>query len=267
VKKPSDALKEMLSQIRAAPAAKSSGSRVIDTGAASGGAEILREIDQTVLARRLVFRNRREEAIALIARRRRLILIEGIFPEGLAAEFPAVCGPLLSDMDDSGLARLAELLRRFSHGAETLVVDSAAPADATLSQTNGVPADALASAWGLDLYHRQTGAAGTSIADFTERCRDFFTTALVYSGEALCASYGSESELEELRSIARARAEGAKAAKLVSAQGGGDRHFSLLRQGVPGGRILVLAGQGEDMVLMLAGGADLANIMACWTAR
>lgn len=254
----------MLARIRAIPAVGRGGAREIGPGGAPGLAAILREIDQTVLARRLTFANGRNGSVALLAYRRRLLRIEGVSPDGLAGEAGEISGIVLTGADDSTVARLGDLLRAFADGAAQISVLTAAPEEDAPGQANGVSAEALAAAWGVDLYGAAGPGGAVSVTGFLERCGPLATAAMLFSGGTLRDSRGSEDDLAALQPVAGLRAG---SVPLPGAQPRGGRYFTLLRRGAGDGRLLVLAGQGDETVLILAPAAHLSGIVACWAGR
>ncbi|MDJ1006665.1 MAG: hypothetical protein QNJ13_02480 [Paracoccaceae bacterium] len=133
-----------------APARQSEQGREIASGAdASPLAAVLLEVDETMLPRRLVF-SRGDARLSLSAGNRRLIGIE--HAEG-SAEAPAkpLMGVSLTRPDVALLGRLRDALTTALAGSEPIFVRTEPAADGQVDFAAGTTAQALASAWGVDL--------------------------------------------------------------------------------------------------------------------
>lgn len=118
-----------------------------DTGAPL--AAILREVDETVLPRRLEFR-RGEGLLAVSAGNRRLISVDAAEGPGAKAA-KAVLGRALTQPDVALLGRLRDALASALPGEGPLIVTTAPAEGGAVDFAAGTTAAGLAAAWGVDL--------------------------------------------------------------------------------------------------------------------
>lgn len=112
-------------------------------------AAILCEIDETILARKLVFRTDHGQVLECDVYNRRLLRLVPPAPGGLAAALAADFGPALTGADTDDMARVLEVFRHILNGAKAITVETHAPSQPVEATDLGPSAILLAQAWGV----------------------------------------------------------------------------------------------------------------------
>jgi hypothetical protein len=253
-------LSEKIAKLAEAPAPAPEG-RVLATGAdGTTLAAILREVDETVLPRRLIFR-RGEGTLTLAAGNRRLISVDTAEGPG-AGEAADILGVALTQPDVAMLGQLRVALTAGLPGHDPILVTIAPPTDDKVDFAAGTTAVALASAWGVDISDPE--ASETKPADPMDT---FFGAApslasawlRITSGEIADAG-GDEALLDRLRDFAGS----ADLADLDMSPDGETSRFVAIGRAPDDGNCLLFVSEKLEAALFLLPSDALDAAKATW---
>lgn len=142
-------LKDKINKLAAPPSPAPEGRVILLGSHGTPLAAILREVDETVLPRRLIFR-RGEGTLTVAAGNRRLISVDTAEGPG-AGEAADILGVTLTQPDVAMLGQLRLALTASLPGNDPIVVTITPPTDNKVDFAAGTTAFALASAWGVDI--------------------------------------------------------------------------------------------------------------------
>lgn|GEM_PF-3394324 len=221
-------------------------------------AAILREVDETILPRSLVFR-RGEGRLVVSAANRRLLMVDTAEGPDAAAATDIVGRPL-TQPDVALLGRLRDALVSALPGNDPIRVRPAPASGAAGDFAAGTTAVALASAWGIDL----ATATGNDPADAVE---DFLGTAPSLSRAWLRLDAGMVTETggdQALTARLRDFADSADMAELDMLPDANRSRFIAIGRAPGDGDCLIFVSDKAEAALLLIPAESLDSARTSW---
>jgi len=264
-------LSDRIGKLARAEAADTTG-RLVDPGAdGTSLAAILREVDETVLPRRLVFR-RGDGVLTVVASNRRLISVDTA--EGPGAGVAAdILGVVLNRPDVAMLGQLRAALSASLPGTAPIRVLSLPPTERIADFASGTTAAALALAWGVDLSPaagdladppapapHPAPAPGTPLDGFLARVGETARAWLRLDAGSVVGNGGERDLVARLEAFAGSDAM----ADLDTAADPATRRFVAIGRAPDDGDCLLLVGDGPAAALLLLPSAALDAARKTW---
>ncbi len=252
-------LNEKISKLGEASPQAGAGQRDILAGS-DGLTAVLREIDETILPRRLTL-TASAGSIALTAGNRRLISIDQIDGEGLE-EVKGTAGLSLTRPDVADLGRLRDAFVTAFGETASILVDSKPPEGKAPSFADGTTAAALASAWGLSLAV-QAGDEDSdqdALESFLGKLPGMSRAWLRLSTGKIADDGGDQEELLRLKDFA----DSADLADLDMLSTSEERRFISIGRAPDDGTCLIFVSDKLDAALLLIPAEKLDNARAAW---
>lgn len=164
---------------------------------------VLHEIDETILARELVFRNDAGQLLGLDVGNRRLLRLYDKSGDADFSTYHPELGRAFSQSDPTLTKAIKDLLQDFIAGSDKLNISSGkvdrpvAPAD------TGLSAQALAHAWTIDLYVDNDASSARQIEEFISSCHDITVASVEFNSKEILVVSGPEQVTEQLVEIAQ----------------------------------------------------------------
>jgi len=195
-------LGDKLSKLGASTSSSGKYGREIEVSQSAGFlCAVLLEIDETILARTLNFRNETGAGFTLEVANRRLHSVVEITLKGLIKANELV-GQQFSEQGDNLIAPLADLLNEFFAGSKKIFVYPTRRVDGHEPQNIGCAAEVLATNWSLSLYEDvQADTNGTTSA-FVEFCSEIAVASVQFNTSGIVKASGNPQEIEHLKKLA-----------------------------------------------------------------
>ncbi len=195
-------LRENLSKLRALET-RLGQHRISGPDAPSLMGSILREIDETILPRKVEFINDAGGVLQFEVAGRRLLRVgSGKSDEGVDLK-GELFGNALSDIDSPLVSALFSKLTELLSKTETLTVISEKTEGETDPAEIGCSAESLARAWGLDLYRTTNSDFKDIVTNLVTACEDDAIAWIQLDSDKITSSGGSPDKLEPLTQISQ----------------------------------------------------------------
>ncbi|MFQ6549516.1 hypothetical protein AADZ90_016305 [Aestuariibius sp. 2305UL40-4] len=237
------------------------GARVISRGGTPEPLQaILREIDETVLQRKLTFKAANDASVAMVIAGRRM--------QGVADLSADLDGGAVSDLkmraltkDDAFLLEaFSDLMRRFAEGAEDLSVTSE-PAERLGSAAEaGLSVSSLTEIWAVDMWAPPPSRIGRFLKASRPRLDAFVQT----SGEEEVGKIGETTRLTELDALLKDRAKSYGAALQTLRPDAPEVRLSIAGAAAGGSGYVALAEDGDDRAALAFRPDALSDILSAW---
>ena len=252
-----DRLRDISAQLTVDPKASPDGARaVVLTDMADGLRAILAEISETVLTRDVVVSIDGADAVMLRLAGRRIYDVTG-------AKAGVLNGTALSEENTEQAGDLATLFQDLLYNATEvsfLAVRSETPVDPTAI---GWSADALAQAWGVDLFQAR---ATLSPADFVQACKDTAVASLLVEADAEPLVEGAAELVQILRDqIGRPNVPSANLSRCFRAKT--DANLIVLGTGAGDNLSIVLARSDNSQGALLVPADQIGTVYEAWHGR
>ena len=253
-------LKDKIGKLAAAPSPSPKGRVVAPGPDGTPLAAILREVDETVLPRRLTFR-RGAAALTVAAGNRRLVSVDTAEGPG-AGEAADILGVDLTRPDVAMLGQLREALTASLPGDAPILVTIAPATDSKADFAAGTTAFALASAWGVDISSPEEaeaeppGALDTFLGTAPSLARAWLR---ITSGE-IAGEGGEDTLLARLRDFANS----ADLADLDMSPDSEAGRFIAIGRAPDDGDCLVFVADKLDTALLMLPATALDSAKASW---
>ncbi len=164
---------------------------------------ILREIDETILPRKVEFINNAGGALQFDVAGRRLLRVSGgTSDEGVDLKGELI-GNALSDIDSPLVSALFSKLTELLSKTEALTVISEKTEGETDPSEIGCSAESLARAWGLDLYRTAKNDFKDVVRNLVTACADDAIAWIQLDSTKTTSSGGDPDKLEPLTQISQ----------------------------------------------------------------
>ena len=223
---------------------------------------ILSEIDETVMARLLVFRNGAGKTVELEVANRRLLRVADTSTQTMADT--TLPGQMFSESGGPLVESLRVAFDDFLPDGEQVFVQSKKLAQAPDPTVIGCASETLAQLWSLDLYPSPETASAGLMEQFIATCADIATAWVQLENDAIEQATGPDEQVERLIEIV--------AGPLAEFDAGLNKHM----QGSEATRCVTLGPQDEtgDVVvyakimasglLMVLSDAHLPDVISNW---
>lgn len=250
-------LRNISVQLTADPKPSPDGARAVAlSDMADGLRAVLAEISETVLTRDVVVSIDGADAVMLRLAGRRIYDVTG-------AKAGALNGTALSEENPEQAGDLATLFQDLLYGASEvsfLAVRSETPIDPTAI---GWSADALAQAWGVDLF---AAFGAVSPADFIQACKGKAVAALLIEGEAEVVRDGADDLVQILRDqIALSGVQPATLSRCFRAPA--DTGLVVLGTGTGDNLSIVLARSADSKGAILVPADQIGAVYGAWSGN
>lgn len=244
----------------AAPSGKY-GREIVATQSAGFLRAVLLEIDETILARTLNFRNETGAGFTLEVANRRLHSVVEINLEGLTKTKELV-GQQFSEQGDNLIALLADLLNEFFAASKQIFVYPIRRADSRDPQNIGCTAEVLASNWSISLYEDLQADTNGATSAFIEFCSGISVASVQFGATGIIKTTGNSQEIDRLKELANHNISGfdiqltktfGDAARCVVVGAGGMENNSI-----------IYAGDSSVGVYLLIPTKNISKIQAYW---
>lgn len=258
-------LSDRIGKLARAETADAAG-RLVEPGAdGTALAAILREVDETVLPRRLVFR-RDDGVLTVLASNRRLISVDTA--EGPGAGVAAdILGVVLNRPDVAMLGQLRAALSASLPGTGPIRVRSLPPTERIADFASGTTAAALALAWGVDLSPPAADLAappapapGTPLDGFLASVGGTARAWLRLDAGSVVGNGGEQDLVARLEAFAGSDAM----ADLDTVADPATRRFVAIGRAPDDGDCLLLVGDGPAAALLLLPSVALDAARKTW---
>ena len=223
---------------------------------------ILNEIDETVMARLLVFRNGAGKTIELEVANRRLLRIADTSTQTMADT--TLPGQVFTESGGPLVEALWEAFDKFLSAGEEVFVQSNKLEQAPDPTMIGCASETLAQIWSLDLYPSPETESAGLMGKFIATCTDIATAWVLFENGTVEQTSGPEDQVERLVKIVDGT--------IAEFDAGLNKHL----QGSEATRCVTLGPRGEtgDVVLyaktmtsgalMVLPGAQLTDVISKW---
>lgn len=224
-------------------------------------AAILREVDETILARTLEIRTPEGGGLSIDVYSRRVLRVNAPVPPG-APE--GIEGLSLADAGPEIVGDLLSLLQAFIAESSEAHVNSR-PVQTEVEATEyGLAASSLAAMWEMELCAAEAEGAETRIRAFFNACEEQDFCAILYKGRDAMGTAGRGEPLEQLHSFGEtALSAMRKNARLIKGPNDLPR-FVTLGSGVAGDSSAMMASEGDHLVLVAVPADRLGTVTALW---
>lgn len=258
-------LKEKLAKISAGADLDDQGGRILEPSNEGGflGA-FLNEIDETVLARKLTFKNEAGSTLGFdVANRRLLRLSDRSGPADVA-----LCDTLMakSFSHDSGhlIDALFSFLEKFFENSNSLIVRSDKPERSSDPSEIGCSSATLAQAWSLNLYNGPESIVNKSFEEFASSCEEDAIAWVRYDEEKTYQTSGPEDDQTRLIELSKSDTSGLEDLLKNSLPLGGSTRCAIVESsGEVSQSILFIIGD-QMKALMLFPSDNLPDIHSRW---
>lgn len=253
-------LADRIAQLAASDRAPPGGRRLAPGPDGAPLAPILREIDETVLPKSLVFR-RGDAMLTLSAANRRMISLDAAEGPG-AKPAQAILGRALTQPDVALLGKLRDALTSGLPGKAPIMVVATAPDKNSADFAAGTTAAALASAWGVDL-----APAPSPETDPLSELDAFMATAPSLARAWMRLASGIMTEAggdKALVALLKDFADSADMADLDMAPGAEGHRFVAIGRAPDDGDCLLFVSDRTDAALLLIPAEALDDAKKTW---
>jgi hypothetical protein len=164
---------------------------------------VLNEIDETILARNLTFRNGKDASFSLEVANRRLHSVTDATPAALKSAAPELLGAQFSETGDTLTEPLAAMLVLFFEGAEQISVNTAKSAMPLDPDNIGCAAEVIATSWSLKLYENKQENADKKVGAFIDQCLGLATSWVQFDANGVHLSAGEQEAIQRLTELAQ----------------------------------------------------------------
>ncbi len=195
-------LEEKIAKLNAASTGVSANGREIPASDSNSlFRAILLEIDETMLARELIFENDNGITLGLEVANRRLLRFSGLSDENHSE----LAAPLLEktfSQDNSPLIEaLFEVFTVFLQDTTKLLVRSAKLSTTSNPTDIGCSPQGLAEAWSIDLYEGEKNEHEKHFMGFLNACSEFMLACVQFDDNGISEKTGQENELSLLSEL------------------------------------------------------------------
>lgn len=205
---------QRLQELAAAGAAGAEGRAIRASSANALLVRLMREIEGTLMPRRLTFRAGGDRALAVIAANGRLLRAEVAAGDAAFEQASVALGRAFEQSDVTLAEPLKGAFLALIGESDTVLVLQQAISETLDPERAGVSVSALAETWGLKLSSDAVPDSGTLIDSFLARSLDL-VSAWLLTGLEVSGSDGAgdQDRVEELAAFAEARRETGEAAR------------------------------------------------------
>ncbi|MGR3661846.1 MAG: hypothetical protein ACU0CA_11780 [Paracoccaceae bacterium] len=162
---------------------------------------VLLEIDETILARALNFRNETGAGLTLEVANRRLHSVVEITLEDLT-KAKELIGQQFSEQGNTLVASLADLLNDFFESSKQIFVYPTRLTDSHDPQNIGCAAEVLATNWSLSLYENASAETDGTASEFVEFCTEISVASVQFNTAGTEKTTGDPQEIKRLKELA-----------------------------------------------------------------
>jgi hypothetical protein len=256
-------LSAMVAKFGGEPERRSPHGRVLTAAEPQGLIEaVLEEIDETVLARELQFRNGRGEEVRLEVSGRRLLRVASVTPKELADTGGAAIGAMISDADGAASRGLAEVLWTMATDSPSFAVVSRKLSCRPDPAETGCSPEALRASW-KRLDARPERARPPTIADLITRVSPYTIAFIRLEGGTVVQKQGEHQLLCQLVQLARIDAPGARRFP----PGRGTENCVLLTAAIGGGDAILYVRDDRQVLLLMFPSRSTAALISHWSGN
>ncbi len=164
-------------------------------------ASMLREIDETILPRKISFLNDTGRVLQFEVAGRRLLRVSGEIPEGGGVSGAGLLGQVLSDAEGPLMSALFDQLGDFLSETGSLLATAQKTTEASDPSEVGCSAESIAQAWGLDLYDVRDRDFSEVVEKLITACSDEAIAWIQLHSKDVTGSGGDPVHLAPLKNI------------------------------------------------------------------
>lgn len=225
---------------------------------------VLQEIDETILAREIIFRNAAGSTLGFEVANRRLLRVSDWPAKSIPAAAATALKLPFADAASPAIDALAKLLQVFLKDRDSLTVSFARLSRSSDASEIGCSAAALAEAWSLDLYATSEASQKRLLEKFIASCADLVQAWLLIDGLDILRSGGPADQVQQLTELSRGDIA-AFDEQLVHASPAAERaHCMLLGTKEPKSATILYAKNAESRAFMLLPAEHWPEISALW---
>lgn len=263
-----ETLHDRLSKLVHGSEAISGKSRDLMLAGADHPSEAMRaEIAETHLLRRMVFRNDRNEELALEVASGRILRVSQPTSHHLQASLPEIAAQDLSRLSENQISQLAAVLSEFTADLSKLSVEVQILKTAASGPVLGLATNDLFQGHGKPRPPRTNARSTDFMSDFVRDCAPISTAALLMVGDTITVEQGVEAHLESLKTLARAE----RVANGGVLQGEADSESAgqcVIFSGHPDAeRSILCASQSDSLAILFLNGDVLDEVLNLWMSH
>lgn len=225
---------------------------------------ILHEIDETILARELVFANKTGQKLSLEVANRRLLRLKDQSGDTDIPSYHADLAHPFSEPDTSVIEALAELLCKFMEGSDALNVTPQKLVRVTAPSEIGLSPEVLALTWAINFYGSDSTTTARQIEKFITSCADFTLASVEFGPDEIIEITGPEPETERLIDLAQDGLNQLDENLRKCFQDAASSFFVVPGLGSDTSQSIAYVGCGTSRALMMVASENLNNVNSVW---
>jgi hypothetical protein len=225
---------------------------------------ILREVDETILPRKVIFENEIGQIFQIEAAARRILKVKFTATPTANANHDSVSGQIFSDPTGPLVAKLRHALSDFLSKTQSLTVATQKTDTQNDPSQIGCSAVSIAQVWGYDLFTSPANDAGDVLAQLIDACGESVVAWMLFDAETITAKSGDPAFLSRIAAVDPQQMVDFDA-KLIRVPGEkSDFACVVFSEQTPNGTALLFARDAEKRAFICIPSAQVPAIQEVW---